>query len=302
MRPADILLVLIVVIIWGLNFVVIKLGLQGLPPILFSAMRFLFAAFPLIFFLKRPAIPWRLLISFAAFQFVFQFPLLFIGIKLGFPPGLASLVIQLHALFTMALAVVLLGERPHQTQLIGGAIALSGMALVASQLDAKPTLIGFVLVIAAAMCWATANIFTKKIGKVEPLALVVWAAFLATPPLLTMSLVFEGFEAWQRAAAQLNWLSIGAIFFQSYPNTIVGFGIWSLLMRKYPTATIAPFALLVPVTGMVSATVVLGEPMQWWKITAGVIVLGGLAINLFGTRFLMALKSGRTTSLPPDSC
>ena len=302
MRPIDIVLVLTVVIIWGVNFVVIKLGLQGLPPILFSALRFLFAAFPLIFFFKRPAIPWRLLVGFAAFQFAIQFPLLFIGIKLGFPPGLASLIIQLHALFTIALAVFFLGERLHQAQLIGGAIALSGMALVASQLNAGPTLIGFGLVIAAAMCWATANIFTKKIGKVEPVALVVWAAFLATPPLLLTSLIFEGFDAWQSAAAHLNWLSIGALFFQSYPNTIIGFGIWSLLMRKYPTATIAPFALLVPVTGMISATLILGEPMQWWKITAGVMVLGGLAINLFGARFLMALKSGRTINVPPDSC
>lgn len=298
MRPLDLLLVLTVVIIWGLNFVVIKIGLQGLPPILFSSLRFLFAAFPLVFFFKRPAIPLRLLIGFTAFQFVFQFPLLFTGIKLGFPPGLASLVIQLHALFTMALAVALLGERPHRMQLIGGVIALSGMALVASQLDAKPTLIGFVLVIAAAMCWATANIFTKKIGKVEPLALVVWASLLATPPLLVTSLIFEGLDSWRHAAAQLNWISVSAIFFQSYPNTIIGFGIWSLLMRKYPTATIAPFALLVPITGMVSATMVLGEPMQWWKLTAGAIVLGGLAINLFGTRFANSLKSARAVNAP----
>ena len=299
MRPLDIFLVLSVVIIWGVNFVVIKIGLQGLPPILFSSMRFLFAAIPLIFFLKRPAIPVRLLIGYTTFQFVLQFPLLFIGIKLGFPPGLASLVIQLHALFTMALAVAMLGERPHQMQLIGGAIALSGMVLVASHLDAKPTLIGFVLVIAAAMCWATANIFTKKIGKVEPLALVVWASMLATPPLMVTSLVFEGLDAWRHAAAQLNWTSVGTILFQSYPNTIIGFGIWSLLMRRYPTATIAPFALLVPITGMLSATLVLDEPMQWWKLTAGAIVLGGLAINLFGTRLGNALKSTSTINAPP---
>ncbi len=302
MRPADIFLVLTAVIIWGSNFVVIKLGLQGLPPIFFSGIRFLFATFPLIFFLKRPTIPWRLLIGLATFQFVFQFPLLFIGMKLGFPPGLTSLVIQLQALFTMTLAVLFLGERVQRAQLIGGAIALSGMALVASQLDATPTLIGFVLVIAAAMCWATGNIFTKKIGKIEPLALVVWASFLATPPLLLTSLIVEGFDAWRLAVTHLNWVSIGAIFFQSYPNTIVGYGIWSLMMRRYPAATVAPFALLVPVTGMISATVLLGEPMQWWKITAGALVLGGLAINLFGTRFLDVLKAGRTSSPPPDSC
>ncbi len=290
MKAVDIFLVLVAVTIWGLNFVVIKLGLRDLPPILFSALRFFFATFPLIFFLKRPAIPWRLLIGLSAFQFMLQFPLLFSGIKLGFPPGLASLVIQLQALFTMSLAVILLDERPRRAQIIGGLIALSGMVLVAVELDGKPTLIGFVLVLAAALCWGTANIFTKKIGKVEPLALVVWAALLATPPLFVLSFIVEGPSAWRQAATQMNWGSAGAIFFQSYPNTIIGYGIWSLLIRKYPAATIVPFALLVPVTGMLGATIVLGEPMQWWKLVAGALVIGGLAFSLFGVRLLQVLR------------
>lgn len=294
MKPLDILLVLVVVVIWGVNFVVINVGLRDLPPILFSACRFIGAAFPLIFFLKRPAVPWRLLIGLATFQFAFQFPLLFTGLKLGFPPGLTSLVIQLQVLFTMLLAVVLLGERPHRAQIIGGLIALSGMALVAVKLDGKPTLIGFVLVLAAALCWGTGNIFTKKIGKVEPLALVVWASLLAIPPLLVTSYFAEGFAAWQQAATDLNWRAVGAILFQSYPNTIIGYGIWSLLMRKYPAATIAPFALLVPVTGMISASVFVDEPLQWWKLAAAALVIGGLAINIFGARLLQVLGLTRT--------
>ncbi|MEC5218179.1 O-acetylserine/cysteine efflux transporter [Actimicrobium sp. GrIS 1.19] len=291
MQATDILIALAVVMIWGFNFVVIKLGLQGLPPILFTALRFLFAALPLAFFIKRPSIAFRYLAGYGLFQFAFQFTLLFSGMHLGFPPGLASLVIQLQAFFTIGLAVLLLGERPVVTQLIGALIALGGMVLVASQITAKPTLIGFAMVIAGGVCWAVANIFTKKMGKVNPVELVVWGSLLATPPLLLASLAFEGFDAWTTAAANLSWLSVGAVFFQSYPNTILGFGIWSVLMRKYPTATIAPFTLLVPVTGMLSAAIVLGEPLQWWKILAGVMVLGGLAVNVFGGRILLALRT-----------
>jgi O-acetylserine/cysteine efflux transporter len=285
MKPSDILLALLTIAIWGSNFVVIKFGLQGLPPILFSSLRFLFAALPLAFFIKRPQVPWRFLGSFALFQFALQFTLLFTGIKVGFPPGLASLVIQLQAFFTIGLAVLFLGERPLLNQLVGAMVALGGMVLVACNLDAKPTLIGFVFVVIAGFCWATANIFTKKMGKVNPLALVTWGSLVAAPPMLLASYCIEGGDAWTMAAQKINWVSVGAVFFQSYPNTIIGYGIWSYLIGKYPTATIAPFTLLVPVVGMVAAAVILAEPLQWWKLTAGALVLGGLAFNQLGGRW-----------------
>lgn len=293
MKPLDILAALLVVVIWGANFVVIKLGLQQMPPILFTALRFIFSAFPLIFFVRRPAIPWKLLLGYGMFQFALQFTLLFSGIKLGFPAGLASLVIQLQAFFTIGLAVLLLNERPQLTQLMGALIAFCGMALVASQLQAKTTTIGFAMVVTGGFCWAIANIITKQIGKVNALSLVVWGALLASPPLVVASLAIEGAGAWIEVASRFSWPSIWAVLYQSYANTLLGFGVWSILMRKYPTATIAPFTLLVPVTGMLSAAIVLHEPLQWWKIAAGFLVLSGLACNLFGARLMNAFK-------PPD--
>ena len=282
MKPADILLALLAVSIWGINFVVIKVGLQQLPPILFTALRFIFAALPMVLFVKRPSVPLRLLAAYALFQFALQFTLLFSGIQLGFPPGLASLVIQLQAFFTIALAMAMLGERPRATQILGALIAFGGMGLVATHLDAKPSVIGFLLVVAAGFCWASANIVTKKIGAVNPLALVVWGSLVAAPPLIVASYLLEGAAAWSRALAQCNWVSVGAVLFQSYPNTVAGFGIWALLVRKYPTATVAPFTLLVPIVGMASAAWLLNEPLQWWKVAAGLLVLTGLAMNQFG--------------------
>lgn len=291
MKPSDILLALVTVIIWGFNFLVIKIGLQGLPPILFTALRFTFAALPMVFFIKRPAVPWKLLAGYAMFQFALQFTLLFSGMKLGLPPGLASLVIQLQAFFTIGLAVLVLSERPLPSQLLGALIAFSGMVLVAVNLESTATVIGFLMVVGGGFSWAVANISTKKIGAINPLALVTWGSLLASPPLLIASVFIEGPTAWAAAATQLNWVSVGAVLFQSYPNTILGFGIWSVLMRKYPTATIAPFTLLVPVTGMLSAAILLGEPLQWWKITAGMLVLSGLALNVLGPRIMLAISS-----------
>ncbi|AIY41042.1 Permease of the drug/metabolite transporter (DMT) superfamily [Collimonas arenae] len=294
MQPTDILLALLTVLIWGMNFVVIKIGLAGLPPLLFSALRFVFAALPLVFFIKRPATPWRLLIGFALFQFAFQFSLLFSGMQLGIGAGLASLVIQLQAFFTIGLAVLLLGERPLATQLLGALVALAGMVLVATHLEAKSTVVGFLMVIGAGMSWASANIVTKKIGKINPLALMAWGSLMAAPPLLLASAVLEGPAAWHSAFSHFGWISVAAVLYQSYPNTIIGYGIWTILMRKYPAATVAPFSLLVPLVGMLSAAILLDESLQWWKIVAGLLVLAGLALNLFGARLLLLMKTVRS--------
>lgn len=296
MTFADILTALAVVTIWGVNFVVIKIGLQDLPPLLFTALRFLFAALPLVFFVPRPQADWRLVAAYGMLQFALQFALLFFGIRLGLPAGLASLVIQLQAFFTIGLAVLVLGERPRVSQLLGALVALSGMAVVAINLEGKATLIGFVLVVLGGVCWAMANIVTKKMGPVSALSLVVWGALIATPPLVAASWLVEGAGAWAEAAQRLRWQTVGAVLFQSYPNTLLGFGVWSLLMRKYAAATIAPFTLLVPVAGMLSAAIVLAEPLQWWKAVAGLLVLGGLALNQFGARFGRAAPTTTTTT------
>jgi O-acetylserine/cysteine efflux transporter len=284
MTVTDTLTALGVVTIWGVNFVVIKIGLQDLPPVLFTALRFIFAALPLVFFVPRPQAPWRLVAAYGLLQFALQFTLLFTGIKLGLPAGLASLVIQLQAFFTIGMAVLLLGERPQPVQLVGALVAFCGMGLVAIHLQGKATMIGFVLVVLAGVCWAVANIVTKKMGKVNALSLVVWGSLVAAPPLLLASWIVEGGAAWRLAADHLSLKSVLTVLFQSYPNTILGFGIWSMLMRKYAAATVAPYTLLVPVAGMLSAAVVLGEALEWWKLAAGALVLAGLALNQFGAR------------------
>lgn len=284
MHLKDIFAVLLVVAIWGSNFVVIRVGLDDLPPFLFTALRFFFAAFPLVLLVPRPQAGWLLIAGYGIFQFALQFGLLFSGIHFGFSPGLASLVIQLQAFFTIGMAILLLNERPHPLQLAGAAAALCGMFLVAIHLDAKPTIIGFVLIVLGAVCWSIANILTKKMGKINALSLVAWGSLIAWPPLLLASYLLEGPVAWATAVENFSFTATAAILFQSYPNTVFGFAIWSIMMRRYTAAAVAPYTLLVPVTGMLTATLVLDEPLQWWKLAAGSLVLCGLALNQLGTR------------------
>ena len=284
MRLRHILLALLTVTIWGFNFVVIKIGLQGMPPLFFTALRFTFAALPLVFFVPRPTVPWQLLVGWGLAQFAVQFGLLFVGMKLGMPAGLSSLVIQLQAFFTIGLAWWLLGEHARFTQLSGAGIALLGMGVVAWHLDTPSTFIGLLLVVGAACSWAVANVLTKRMKVVNPMSLVVWGSLVAVPPLFVISALVEGPHAMWAALLAMNTMSWITVLFQSYPNTLFGFGIWSMLMRRYPASQVAPFALLVPVAGMVSGSLVLHEGMQPWKLVAGVLVLTGLALNQFAAR------------------
>ena len=279
MRIRDLLLALLVVIVWGSNFVVMKLGLRGMPPLMFCTLRFGFAAFPLVLFVRPPKLPWTRVAGWGLAQFAVQFALLLTSLKLGMSAGLASLVMQLQAFFNIALAWVVLHERARIVQLVGGAIALGGMGLVAWNLHEGTSLIGLLLLIAGAMSWAVANVQSRRLGPTNAVALAGWASLVAVPPLLLLSLLLEGRTAdWHalRAMDAMSWLVIA---FQSYPATLFGFCVWAMLMRRYPAAQIAPFTLLVPVSGMLAATLVLHEPLQSWKLGAGAMVLAGLALN-----------------------
>ena len=186
------LLALVTVTFWGFNYVVIHWGLSGIPPILLSVLRVSAAAVPLVFFLPFPRIPRRYLAGFVFFQFILQFALLFAGMHLGMPAGLSSLVIQSQSFFTIGLAMCFLDDRPRLMQLIGAPIALAGIALVAWHLQSRGTLAGFAMVLGAGLSWSFGNIFIKRIGPVDALALVAWSSLLAAPCLLLLSLALEG--------------------------------------------------------------------------------------------------------------
>jgi O-acetylserine/cysteine efflux transporter len=285
MSPRDLILALLVVIVWGVNFVAIRWGVDEVAPLLMTGLRYLLAAVPAVFFIRRPAVSWPVLIGYGVAIGVLQFGFLFSAIALGMPAGLSSLVMQLQAFFTMGLAVLLLGERPKPVQWLGAAIAFGGIAVIGTERLDGAALVPLLMTVAAAFFWGVGNIVTKRAGKVDMLGFVVWSALVPPLPMLALSLVFEP-GAIPAAVAEITWYGGGSLLFVAYASTLFGYGIWSYLLSRYPAGLVAPFSLLVPIAGMASAALLLGETVTGLEIAGSALVFVGLVVNVFGPRVL----------------
>lgn len=275
------LLALAVVAVWGTNFVVIKVALADLPPLLFATLRFTFALLPAVFFLKKPDVPWRNLAAYGVLIGLGQFGMLYIAMQHDISPGLASLVVQVQVFFTIGLSMWLTRERVKRFQVAALVLATAGLAIILLHTDGSTTPLGLGLVLIAAASWAGGNMVQRATPGVNSLAYVVWASLFSIPPLLILSLVFEGPERMLLGVQNADLATWGAVLWQSVGNTLFGYAAWGWLLARYPAATISPLAFLVPVFGMAASAVLLNEPMQNWKLTAAGLVLGGLALNMF---------------------
>ncbi|WP_244847168.1 EamA family transporter [Caballeronia sp. SL2Y3] len=285
MSPKDLLIATVVIFAWGVNFVVIKLGLHGVPPMLLGALRFALAATP-VFFVKRPQIPLRWLFAYGLTISLGQFALLFYGMYVGMPAGLASLVLQAQAFFTLIFAAMFLGERIRAANVMGLLIAAAGLALIGMRGGHAMTLTGFLFTLGASAMWALGNVATKRMGKVDLLSLVVWASLIPPIPFLVLSLIFEGPARIESSLAAIPMVSVLAVCYLSFIATIVGYSLWGKLLARYPAAQVAPFSLLVPVIGLASAAVFLGEALNGTQFAGAALVMAGLAVNVFGGRLV----------------
>lgn len=275
-----VLLALLVVAIWGFNFVVIKLSVEALPPVLAAALRFFFAAFPLVFFVKPPRVHWRLVVGFGLFFGVALYGFLNLALAWGMSAGLSSLVLQSQAFFTMALAFLFLGERPSRFQIIGALVAFAGIGVIAAERLVGTGIVPLLMTLLAALSWGFSNVVTKKASPRDALSFTVWGALVAPLPLLLLSALLEGTPAILSALGGFGWSDAILIAFLSYPATLLGGAIWSWLMSRHPASVVAPFTLLVPITGLVSGHLILGETITPLEIAGGLLVIAGLVVTL----------------------
>jgi O-acetylserine/cysteine efflux transporter len=275
------LLALVVVAVWGTNFVVIKQALRELPPLTLAALRFTFAFLPAALFLKRPNVPWKNLALYGVLIGTGQFGLLFIAMDGLISPGLASLVVQMQAFFTVGLAMWLSGERIKPVQWLALALAGAGLGWLVLHASADATPLGLGLVLLAGLCWAGGNMAARANGTVNMLAYVVWASLFSAPPLFALALVREGWPSISHAIVHASPVTWAAVAYQSVGNTLFGYAVWGWLLARHPAATVSPLSLLVPVFGMGTSALVLGEALPAWKLTAAALVLAGLALNTF---------------------
>lgn len=293
MPISHLLLALLVVLIWGMNFLFVSFGLTEIPPLLLCALRFLLASVPAIFFIKPPGASFRIIAIYGLVMFALQFALLFLGMSMGMPAGVASILLQVQVFFSMFFAVVFLDEQPNLGQILGALVSFSGIALVAMHFDSDVSLAGFLFILAAAATWGIGNLITKQIKggtTSNTMALIVWGSFIACLPMFIISLLIEGPASFVATMAHITWKGVGSLFYIVFASTWIGYGVWNWLIARYPVGMIAPFALLVPVVAMLSSVLFLGESFQLWKLVAGLLVIGGLCINILGSRFF-AIKA-----------
>ena len=293
MSPRDLLLALVVVVAWGVNFVVIKVGLHGVPPMLLGALRFTFAAVPAVFFVKRPNLSWRWLFAYGATISFGQFAFLFSAMYVGMPAGLASLVLQAQAFFTLMFAALFLHERFRLPNVAGLLIAAGGLAVIGLQGGREMTVAGFALTLCAACMWALGNIVTKKVGNVDLVGLVVWGSLIPPLPFFAASYLFEGPQRMVAALSGISAVSIFAVVYLAFIATLLGYGLWSRLLSRHPASQVAPFSLLVPIVGLASAWLFLDEQLNAVEIAGALLVMAGLAVNVFGGWVVQRLMPAR---------
>ncbi|TLP77442.1 EamA family transporter [Nesterenkonia sphaerica] len=285
-------LALIVILLWGANFIAIHFSLQQFPPLFLVALRFLLLAVPVLLFVPRPQVKWRWLLGYGLGFGTLQFFGLYLGMAAGFPAGLASLVLQSSAPFTVLLGALLLGERLGSRRAVGVGTAVLGLAVVGLARGGADGWLPFLLVVLGGFGWALGNLASRQAQAAQPLRLVLWMSVIPPLPMLALSMLVEGPERVGTAvatsftaAAAPAWWGLG---FTIVGGTIIGSGIWVWLMGRHPAGTVAPFSMLVPVVGILLAWWVLGQTPALGEILGGVLVLAGVL-----------WANGRPLRLPP---
>ncbi|RZI45194.1 EamA family transporter [Candidatus Finniella inopinata] len=280
MSYQHILLALLVAIVWGFNFVVIKIGLTEVPPFAFAFFRYALAGLPLVLFVKRPAISIKMLIAIGLSMGLIKFSFLFVGINLGMSAGLGSLILQSQSFFTIILSLCVFHQRLSWKQGIGILIAFTGIFLIGHGMHSSSSLAGLLCVLCAAFSWATSNILVRKAGPLDSFALIVWTSSILPLPFLGMSYAFEGgIETFIRIGQQLDWTGLGCILYISWIATWIGGTGWAKLMHLYSPCIVAPYSLLIPVFAFLSGWLFLGETISLQTMLASFLVFTGLAIN-----------------------
>lgn len=295
------LLALSVAAIWGVNFLAIHAALEHFPPFFLVALRWALVAIPTVLLIPRPNVPIRYLLGYGLGFGVLQFLFLYWGMAAGMPPGLASLVLQCSAPFTVVLAAAFTGESLSGRQILGIVIATIGLIVVGTQRTGVDELWPFLLVILGGLGWAIGNLASRAAKPESPLRFTLWMTVVPPLPMLLVALVWEGTDRIGHSLQTLfdaPW-AIAGLLYTCLVATVLGSGIWTWLLSRYPASAVAPFSMLVPVFGLGSAALVLGESPNVIELAGCLLVLlGVIAGSRTAARSRRALVPETGTSAP----
>ncbi len=279
MKPLHAALALLIAATWGLNFTVIRFGLDQFTPFAFAAWRFVLAALPALF-LPRPAVSWKVLAGVAVFLFGGQFVFLFFAMQAGLPPGLSSVLVQLHGPLTAMIAALVLRERATKGQWLGIALALAGVLVIARSVEGTASVIAVGIALLSALSWAVGNLFLREGRGTSILALTAWGSLLALPPLLLASALSDGVAATLAPILAPTWRGWLVLLYTVVPVMWLGYWIWGTLLRSYPAAKVGPVSLLVPCCALAFSAAILGEPIGGLRLVGVAIVLSGVGLGI----------------------
>jgi O-acetylserine/cysteine efflux transporter len=276
----DRLLACFVAACWGINFPATALALDHFPPLFMVALRFALVAVPTVLLVPRPQVRLRWLIGVGLGIGLLQFAFLYLGMAAGMPSGLASLVLQASAPFTVLIAGFWLGERLSRRQLIGIGLAVLGLAAIAVHRAQVAALLPVALTLFGALGWAIGNVCSRKAAAPNPLHLTLWMSVVPPIPMLALALLVEGPG---RVGASLATVatpgalpSVLGLLYIVVVATVIGYGLWNTLLSRHPSSQVAPFSMLVPVVGVVASWLAFGELIDRVELVAGLAVVGGV--------------------------
>ncbi|WP_416414262.1 EamA family transporter [Pantoea sp. App145] len=284
MKLHHLLLAILITAIWGINFSVIKLGLSSVDPFVLAGIRFTLCALPALFFIPKPNVAWRYIISYGLIFGIGLWGVVNLGIKTGISAGIASLLLQFSAFFTILLGSMVFNERLTRYQIAGFLVACAGLMSIVFITDGSVTLSGMLLVLAGAIAWSIANIINKKSATTQVFSFLVWSSAFSPVPLFLLDWLLYGTSGYISLFNQMDTSAVLSILFQVYPNTLFGYWVWNSLLKQYPVSTVAPLSLLVPVFGILGSMMIFGEQISVVKILALLLIITGLAIGLYGHR------------------
>lgn len=284
MKLPHLLLAILITAIWGINFSEIKIGLSSVDPFILAGIRFTLCALPALFFIKKPDVPWRYIIGYGLVFGIGLWGLVNLGIKAGLSAGIASLLLQFSAFFTILLGSVVFKESLTRYQIAGFALASTGLLSIVFITDGSVTFSGTLLVLAGAIAWSIANIIIKRSATKQIFAFLVWSSAFSPLPLFLLDWLVNGSNGYTALVSHVDYRAVLSILFQVYPNTLFGYWVWNSLLKQYPISTVAPLSMLVPVFGILGSMAIFGEAISSLKTLALLLIISGLVVGLYGYR------------------
>ncbi|MGE8481847.1 MAG: EamA family transporter [Pseudomonas sp.] len=281
MQKKDMVLAILVTLVWGVNFPITKLGLRSIDPFVLTGIRFALAAIPLVFFIKRPTIKFSYVVAYGFIFGLGMWGVINYGIQVGVSPGIASLIIQLSVFFTMGWGTLLFKEKLRRAQLIGALLALVGLVGIISTQQGEHAILGVLLIVLSAVAWSVGNVIIKKSGVKEVFSFMVWASLFPPIPLFFIAWLMQGAAPFESLQSSLNLTAVLSIVFQVYLATHFAYWGWNSLLKLYPVSTVAPLSLLIPVFGIGSSMLIIGEHISTLNLISIAIIIMGLAVGLY---------------------